>query len=216
MPSTPPSRTAAELPSTPPTPPLPSAAENSSTPPISPQRYQQAACDQKHSQRHIGSPEQRRIPAIPSHPPALPPVIVDGHELNHLSLDMRMHMINIPPHPLWRCGHAPPPPLPFLPPPSPPPPAGPVASGSAITNLFFPLPPIIPTPPPRQTLNSAQLRELYVPPILARPRERPSISYISLLCINIADTNDLSDHCSYPCPCSYSCSCSCPSSCSCS
>jgi hypothetical protein len=61
------------------------------------------------------------------------------------------------------------------------------------------------------------LRELYVPPsVLARPRGHPSVSYISLLCINIADTNDSSDHCSYPCPCSYSCSCPCPSSCSCS
>jgi hypothetical protein len=205
MPSTPPLRSTAQLPSTPPTPPLPSTTEDPHTPPTSPQRHQQAARDQERSQRHIGSPEQRRTPAIPPQPSALPPVIVGGRELNHLPLDMRMRMINVPPHrPLQRRGHAPPPPFP-LPPPfppqplrlPPPPPSAPVASGSAIgsssmasalgppfipTNLPFPLPPIIPTPPPRETLNSAQLRELYVPPpIPTRSRGRPSVSYISLL-----------------------------------
>ena len=69
----------------PPTPPLPTDAETPSTPPTSPQRHQQAARNQERSQRLIGSPEQRRTPAIPSrpstpplHPPAPSSIIVDG------------------------------------------------------------------------------------------------------------------------------------------
>src|SRR6266436_7316934 len=97
------------MPTTPPPPsPLPAS------PPTSPQRHQQAARNQERNQRLIGSPEQRRTPAIPSHPPPLPPLIVNGRELNHLPLDLRMQMINVPPHPpLRRRGHAPPQPFPL-------------------------------------------------------------------------------------------------------
>ncbi|KAN0109596.1 hypothetical protein V8E52_009121 [Russula decolorans] len=134
----------------PPTPPLPPAAELPSTPPTSPQRHQQAARNQERNQRLIGSPEQCRTPAIPSHSPSPPLVIVNGHELSHLPLDMRMQMINVPPHqPLRRRGNAPPQPFRLpLPPPSPPPPFPPApaagSSSTSITNL--PLPP--PPPPP--------------------------------------------------------------------
>ena len=101
---------------------------DTSTPPTSPQRHQQAAHNQERNQRLIGSPEQRKTPANPSHPLPPPPVIVDGRELSHLPHDIRMQMIDIPPHqPLRRRGHAPlqpfhlplPPPPPPLPPPSP-------------------------------------------------------------------------------------------------
>jgi hypothetical protein len=81
------------------TPPLPSAANIPSTPPTSPQRHQQAARNEEHNQCYIGSPEQRRTPAIPSHPLAPPPVIVDGRKLRDLPLDIHMRMIDIPPHP---------------------------------------------------------------------------------------------------------------------
>jgi len=163
-------------------PPLPSAVEGSSTPLTSPQHHQQTVRGQERSQRHIGSPEQRRTPAIPSHPSALPPVIVDGHELNHLPLDLRMQMVNIPPHqPLQRCGHAPLQPLPLPPPPTN------IASSSSVAPLALG-PGFVPAIPPpiasssRQTLDPAQLRALYVPPPPPiRSRGRPSVRLIYLL-----------------------------------
>lgn len=174
------------------TPPLPPAAEIPSTPPTSPQRHQQAARNQERNQRLIGSPEQRRTPAIPSRPPSPPPVVVDGRELSHLPHELRMQMINVPPHqPLRRRGHAPPQPFRLpLPPPSPPPPSPPpVAGGSSsvapvagpvsVTNLPLPPPPPPPVPFSRQTLNPAQLRALYVPaPIPTGSRGRPPVSFI--------------------------------------
>ena len=181
------------------TPPLPPAAEIPSTPPTSPQRHQQAARNQERNQRLIGSPEQRRTPANPSHPLPPPPVVVDGRELSHLPHDIRMQMIDIPPHqPLRRRGHAPPqpfrlplpPPSPPLPPPSPPAPAiGSSSVAPALGSAFapnLPLPPPLPPPAPlsRQTLDPAQLRALYVPPpIPTRSRGRPSVSYIYILAV---------------------------------
>ena len=87
----------------------PSNADIPATPSTSPQHYQQAAHNQERNQRLIGSPEQHRTPADPSHPPALPSVIVGRRELTHLPFDMCMRMIDIPPHqPLpQRHGHAP-------------------------------------------------------------------------------------------------------------
>jgi hypothetical protein len=118
-----------------------------------------------------------------------------------LPLDMRMRMIDVPPHqPLRRRGNAPPQPFPLPPPPPfpPPPVASAIASGSALGSssvappilgsgsippLPFPLPPPLPTPPPRQTLNSAQLRALYVP-LPNSTRGRPPVSFI-YICILI-------------------------------
>ena len=89
-------------------------AELPSTPSTSPQRHQQAAHNQEHNQHNIGLPEQHRTPIILLHPPASPPVIVKECELTHLSLNMHMYMMDIPPHqPLQRCGHAPPQPFPL-------------------------------------------------------------------------------------------------------
>lgn len=168
------------------TPPLPSDAELPSTPPTSPQRHQQAARNQERNQREIGSPEQRRTPVVPSHPPAPPPVIVEGRELTHLSLDMRMRMMDIPPHqPLRRRGHAPPQPFPLPLPHSPPLIASAVGSSSvapALGSAFGPL--LSPSPFPsasssRQTLNPAQLRAAYVPlPVQVRSRGHPPVSCI--------------------------------------
>jgi hypothetical protein len=175
------------------TPPLPSNAETPSTPPTSPQRHQQAARNQERNQRLIGSPEQRRTPAIPSrpstpplHPPAPSSVIVDGRELTHLPHDIRMLMSNIPPHPiLRRHGRAPSPP-----PPPPPPLDSAVGSSSvapALGSGFIPLPPPPPLSSTRETLNPAQLRAAYVPaPIPTRSRGRPPVSHIYLkLSINV-------------------------------
>jgi len=163
-------------------PPVIAVAENPSTPPTSPQRHQQAGRNQERSLRQIGSPEQRRTPAIPSHPSALPPVIVDGRELNHLPLDLHMQMVNIPPHqPLQRRGHAPLQPLPLPPPPTN------IASSSSVAPLALG-PGFVPAIPPpiasssRQTLDPAQLRALYVPPPPPiRSRGRPSVRLIYLL-----------------------------------
>ena len=173
------------------TPPLPSDAELPSTPPTSPQRHQQAARNQERNQRNIGSPEQRRTPVVPSHPPALPPVVVEGRELTHLSLDMRMRMMDIPPHqPLRRRGHAPPQPFPLpLPHPSPLI-ASTVGSSSVAPALGLAFGPPLPPPPPpfpsasssRQTLNPAQLREAYVSlPVRVQSRGRPPVSYIYII-----------------------------------
>ena len=102
-----------------------------------------------------------------------------------------MQMINVPPHPsLWRRGHAPPQPFP-LPPPSPPASVAftnvsssmaPSALGSGfIPTLPLPLPP--PSPPlassSRQTLDSAQLRALYV----SLPNQQTSRGRYSVSCI---------------------------------
>ena len=175
----------------PPTPPLPSNAGIPSTPPTSSQRHQQAARNQERNQRHIGSPEQRRTPAISSHSSALPPLIVNGRELNHLPLDIHMQMINVPPHPpLQRRGHAPPQPFPL---PPPPPPASVAFTNvsssmapSALGSGFIPILPL-PFPPPspplasssRQTLDSAQLRALYV----SLPNQQTSRGRYSVSCI---------------------------------
>ena len=153
------------------TPPLPSDTELPSTPPTSSQHHQQAVHNQECNQCNIGSPEQRRTPVVSSHPPALPPVIVEGHKLTHLPLDMRMHMMDVPSHqPLRRRGHAPPQPFPFpLPHPSPFI-ASTAGSGSVAPALGLAFgTPLSPPPPPfpsasssRQTLNPAQLRVVYV------------------------------------------------------
>jgi hypothetical protein len=165
------------------TPPLPPAAETPSTPPTSPQRHQQAARNQERNERHIGSPEQRRTPAILPYSSAPPPVIVGGRELNYLPLDMRMQMINVPPHqPLRRRGPAPPQPFP-LPPlfplPSPPPPfvsaansssvvdsGSAVGSGSGVGSSSMAPPalgsgfvPILPLPPPLPSPPSLSSRQ---------------------------------------------------------
>ena len=139
------------------TPPLPSNAELPSTPPTSPERHQQAVHNQERNQCNIGSPEQCRTPVVPSHPFALPPVIVKGCELTHLSLDMPMHMMDVPPHqPLRRCGHAPPQPFPlFLPHPSPfiASTAGSSSVAPALGLAFGP--PFPPPPPPFPSASSS-------------------------------------------------------------
>ena len=168
----------------PPTPPLPSDTEIPSTPPTSPQRHQQAARNQERNQRDIGSPEQRRTPVIPPHPPVPSSLMVQGNELTHVSLNMCTHMIGIAPHPtLQRRGHAPPQVFPLPPPPTLI--AAAAASGSMAPALGPPF--HLPLPPPpsasssRQTLDSAQLRAAYVPlPVQTRSRGRPSVSCILL------------------------------------
>ncbi len=217
------------------TPPPPSPPPLPASPLTSPQRHQQAARNQERNQRLMGSPEQRRAPAIPSRSLALPPLIVDGRELSHLPLDLRMQMINVPPHPpLRRRGHAPPQPFPLplplphpLPRPlhSPPPPAfitNSVGSSSmappALGSGFVPIRPLPPSPPPfasssRQTLDSAQLRALYVPlPNQQTSRVRRFVSRTFLKLIFTNNINNKLD--SRSCFCFFSCSCSCSCFCS--
>jgi hypothetical protein len=197
------------MPATPPPPPSPPLP---ATPPTSPQRHQQAARNQERNLRLIGSPEQRRTPAIPSHPSALPPLIVDGRELNHLPLDLRMQMINVPAHPaLRRRGHAPPQPFPLPHPLCPPSPIAnsvgsssmaPSALGSrsmappALGSGVVPTIPIPRSPPPiasssRQTLDSAQLRALYVPlpNQISRVRRFVSCNYLFIFFLLILQYN---------------------------
>jgi hypothetical protein len=175
----------------PPTPPLPSDAENPSTPPTSPQRHQQAARNQERNQRNIGSPEQRRTPAIPSHPPAPPlrpnPVRAYGNELTHLPNDIYTRMIedNVPlEHPILQRRQPRGPARDARPPPPPPPSSSAVGSSSvapfALGSAFGPpLPP--PAPFSRETLTPAQLRAAYVPaPVPIRSRGRPRVSCIFL------------------------------------
>jgi len=128
-----------------PSPPPPAGDDISVTPPTSPQRHQQATRNQECTLRQIGSPEQRRIPAVPPHPPAAAPVTVHGQTYTHLPANLAAQAAAIPPHPnpisSRRRGRAPPQPFP-LPPPPPPPPISAVASGSALHPALVPPPPV--------------------------------------------------------------------------
>src|SRR5258708_9292969 len=82
-----------------PSPPPPAGDDIPVTPPTSPQRHQQATCNQEHTLRQIGSPEQRRIPAVPPHPSAAAPVTVHGQTYTHLPANFAAQATAIPPHP---------------------------------------------------------------------------------------------------------------------
>jgi hypothetical protein len=97
MPATPPSTP----PSTPPalssaraaTPPPPSVE---ATPPTSPQLAQQAARHEEHNLRIMGSPEQRRTPAIPSAPGPSALATFGGQTYHHLPAHLAAQLAALP------------------------------------------------------------------------------------------------------------------------
>ena len=133
----------------------------------------------------MGSPEQRRTPAVSSHPLPPPPIVVGGCALTHLPADLAALAATVPSHPTssHQRGHGRPQQLPFLLPPPPPPVASSsgLASGSAASALgpafvpsstSVPLPPIAASSstahPSGQILTSAQLAARFaaLPPLL--------------------------------------------------
>ena len=96
------------MPATPSPPPSPPA----DSPPTSPQLHQQAVRHHERLQRHIGSPELRRVPStsmalpLPSLPPPPPApavsasVTFNGHSFNHLPAQLASALANLPDLPL--------------------------------------------------------------------------------------------------------------------
>jgi hypothetical protein len=79
------------MPATPPPSP-PHSPPATATPLTSPQRHQQASRHQERNQRLIGSPEQRRTPAISNNP-----IMFNGQIYNHLPANLAAQLAALPP-----------------------------------------------------------------------------------------------------------------------
>jgi hypothetical protein len=98
-PSTPPPVSA--KPESAPIPPSTPPSALPSTPLTSPQLSQQAARLEERNQRIIGSPEQRRVPSIPSRP-----ITFEGRTFHHLPADLAAQVVAAPVIPPRRIRHS--------------------------------------------------------------------------------------------------------------
>lgn len=69
------------------------------TPPTSPQRSQHTARQLERNRRVMGSPENRRTPAVPTLPPIQPPTL-NGRQYAHLNADLAARVAALTPLPI--------------------------------------------------------------------------------------------------------------------